>query len=134
MIKLNIKMIGAKVLDKKLQPEAIQKPMADGLKKIAILLERLVKQATVVDTGILRASITRKVGGSPGKLWAKVGTSVEYGKFVEFGTNKMEARHMEGLTKVLGEGMFTYSLVQLKKKMGGQLRKIGVGIEARFEK
>lgn len=134
MIKMNIKIIGAQALAKKLKPETIQKPMGDGIKKIAILLERLVKQATVVDTGRLRASVTHQISDNPKKLWAKVESLVEYGQFVEFGTTKMEARHMEDSAKVLGEGMFTYSLGQLKKKMGDELRKMGTKIKAKFDK
>ncbi|WP_236886645.1 HK97 gp10 family phage protein [Dehalococcoides mccartyi] len=63
------------------------------------------KKATVVDTGRLRASIATQISD----LSAEIGTNVEYAPFVEFGTSKMEARHLEGSSKVLGEGMFTFA-------------------------
>ncbi|GAH63167.1 unnamed protein product, partial [marine sediment metagenome] len=113
-----------------LSKDTIQKPLIDGLKKIVYTLEGLVKGATVVDTGILRASISSEVK----PLWGKVGTIVDYAPFVELGTSKMEARHMVGGIKVLGKGMFEYASELLKKKFPELLKGIGKAIQTRFEK
>ena len=48
---------------------------------------------------------------------AKVGTMVTYAPFVEFGTAKMEARHMEGGSKVYGTGPFGYTEGILEKTL-----------------
>lgn len=127
---LSIKLIGAEKLSKKLKPETITKPLSEGLKKITLSLEGLTKKATVVDTGRLRSSIVSEVAAEFGK----VATNVSYAEAVEFGTAKMEARHMEGGTKVFGIGMFAYGLKQLKGKMGNLLKGIGIAIEKRFNK
>jgi HK97 gp10 family phage protein len=45
------------------------------------------------DTGHLQASIThRLISQSAGRVNAEVGTNVVYGKYLEFGTEKMRAR------------------------------------------
>ena len=58
--------------------EAIQ----DGLKKACHMVETAAKEKCPVDDGTLRASITHSVEHDKGI----VGTNVEYGPYVEFGT------------------------------------------------
>jgi len=128
---ISVKLIGGDKLKSKLQPETIKKPLKDGLAKMTYLLERLVKQATPVDTGKLKSGIFSKIGENEGL----VATHVAYAEFVEYGTPRMDERHMEGGAKIVGKGvkgMFAFGLEQLKKKMPDQLRDIGVKIERRF--
>lgn len=121
---------GLEKLWRKLSPERLKDPAVAGLKRITLKLEGLIKKSTVVDTGRLRASIRHSFGESS----AIIGTSVEYARFVEYGTrphfppfralkgwarrhNANEAAvwwgiglygtksgHMEGSIKVRGEG------------------------------
>jgi HK97 gp10 family phage protein len=50
-------------------------------------------ETPAVDTGVLGNSInTQLVSSSDTSAFAEVGTGVEYGEFLEFGTSKMEAR------------------------------------------
>ena len=126
-VKLELK--GLQELQKKLQKQNVIQPLNEGLKKATLLLDREVKQATVVDTGRLRASITSKFASDFGQ----VGTNVQYAPFVEYGRGTMEARHMEGGTKVLGKGMFAYALEKLQDKMKGLLGDVANSIEARWQ-
>ena len=125
---LNIKIIGLEALHEKCSKETIKKPLTDGIKKLVFALEREVKTSTVVDTDRLRSSVFSKYGDNKGM----VGTNVQYAPFVEYGTARMEARHMEGGGKVLGQGMFSYATEQIKKKMSGFLKEIGAHIEQRW--
>ena len=127
-IGVTMKIIGLDKLTKKLDKKNVIDPLNDGVKRATFLLEREVKMATVVDTGRLRASITSQLGVGFGQ----VGTNVEYAPVVEFGRGKLQSRHMEGGTKVLGEGMFTFSLVKLSGKMRDLLGDVANSIEARW--
>lgn len=102
----SIKVTGAKEVASSLN-KGVKKPIENNLSKLALKVERNVKKATVVDTGRLRASMTHSM---PTRESALIGTNIEYASPVEYGTYKMEARHMEGGFKVLGEGMFAYTL------------------------
>lgn len=115
-------------LQKKLSGDTIKKPLDDGVKKITYALEAEVKKATVVDEGILRSGIFSRFGGGT----SEVATNVRYAPFIEYETANMEARHMEGSSKVLGTGMFAYGLEQLKKRMGDLLHKLGLNIEQKW--
>ena len=68
-----------------------------------------------------------------GAGFGQVGTNVEYASVVEFGVGKLEARHMEGGTKVLGEGMFAFGLRKLTDKMKDLLGDIAKSIETRWK-
>ncbi len=138
-IGVTMKIIGLDKLTKKLDKKNVIDPLNDGVKKATFLLEREVKMATVVGTaestgipgyvgGRLRASITSQFGAGFGQ----VGTNVEYAPVVEFGRGKLQSRHMEGGTKVLGEGMFTFSLGKLSGKMKELLGDVANSIEARW--
>ena len=89
---------------------SIDKPAQDGVRNIAKRLEAETKRATEVDTGRLRASMTHCMIG----MGAEVGSNVKYASFVEYGTENMEARHMEGSRKILGLGMLGYALQAIK--------------------
>lgn len=45
-----------------------------------------------VDMGTLRRSVTHTTGEENGKAYALVGTDLEYGRYLEFGTSKMKPR------------------------------------------
>jgi len=127
-IGVTLQIVGLDKLKKKLQEKNVTQPLNDGVKKATLLLDREVKQATVVDTGRLRSSMTSQFGAGFGQ----VGTNVEYASLVEFGSDKMPARHMEGGTKVLGEGMFAFGLRKLKDKMKELLGDVANAIEAKW--
>lgn len=101
--------------------KGLKNDIAKRVKTLAINVEIEVKKATVVDTGLLRSSMTR---GSPTPLSARIGTMTEYGEYIEDGTQYMEARHMEGGSKVLGEGMMAYTL----RKMAKLIKEFGVSV------
>ena len=127
-IGVTLSIIGLDKLKKKLQEKNVTQPLNDGIKKATLLLDREVKQATVVDTGRLRSSMTSQFGAGFGQ----VGTNVEYASVIEFGSAKMPARHMEGGTKVLGEGMFAFGLRKLTGKMKELLGDVANAIETRW--
>lgn len=130
MTGLTFKLIGADKLAKKLtDKDTIGKPVASGIKKIALKYAGMVKKATVWKTGELRSSITQEIGATS----ARVGTQVQYAPFVEWGTSRMEARHMEGGTKRLGQGMFGFALGLLREWMDKEGHDIHVEIEKRFD-
>lgn len=114
----------------KLGKQTIKQPLAEAVKKITLWLDRTIKVSTPVDTGRLRSSITSEITAETGK----VGTNVEYAGFVEYGTKRMEARHVsEGSsTRIKGKGPFTYSMEQLNSKMGDFLKELGDAIKVRF--
>ncbi len=138
-IGVTMQIIGLDKLKKKLNEKNVEQPLNDGIKKATLLLDREVKMATVVGTpestgipsyvgGRLRASITSQFGAGFGQ----VGTNVQYAPIVEFGRGNLQARHMEGGTKVLGEGMFAFSLGKLSGKMKDLLGDVANAIEARW--
>ena len=127
-IAVTLEVKGLQELQKKLQADVAIKPFHAGIKKATLLLQREVAMATVVDTGRLRASITPKLMGSFGQ----VGTNVQYAPIVEFGAGNIQARHMEGGRKVLGEGMFSFGLKKLAGKMKDILGDVANAIEARW--
>jgi len=128
---IGIELRGVEKLVKALSKETIRQPLEAGIKKATLLLDKLVRQSTPVDTGRLRSSIHSEVQ----PLYGKVGTIVQYAPFVEYGTRKMEARHVVpgSQVRVLGEGMFSYGLRLLKEQLPDLLREIGAEIKGKFE-
>lgn len=61
-----------------------------GLEKVGLVAEGYAKRLCPVDTGRLRNSITHTVGGDD--TAAYIGTNVEYGPHVEFGTSRSKAQ------------------------------------------
>lgn len=125
---VGVQLIGLDALRGKLKSSNITPAINSGIKKATLLLDREVKQATVVDTGRLRSSITSKLVSDSGQ----VGTNVEYAHAVEYGKGRMESRHMEGAAKILGKGMFAYGIEQMRGKMKGILGDVAKDIEARW--
>ncbi|OGO01397.1 MAG: hypothetical protein A2Y59_06695 [Chloroflexi bacterium RBG_13_52_14] len=130
MPNLSFGLEGKEQCQEKLKPDTIKKPMAETIKKAITFLDRSVKTSTPVDTARLRSSITSKVIGESGSVF----TNIEYAPYVEYGTKKMEARHVvEGASaRVLGKGPFTYALELLQNKMGELLDGLGAAIQSRF--
>ena len=127
-IGVTLQIVGLDKLKKKLNEKNVTQPLDVGIKKATLLLDREVKMATVVDTGRLRASMTSQFGAGFGQ----VGTNVQYAPIVEFGAGNIQARHMEGSAKVLGEGMFSFALKKLAGKMKNILGDVANAIEARW--
>lgn len=129
-VSLNVKILGVEQLLRKLKKETIKEPVDDGIRKATIWTERTVKVSTPVDTGRLRASITSTLLGQIGR----VATNVQYAQFVEYGTRKMEPRHViEGSSvRIKGEGMFSYTMGLLKEKVKEFIDDMGKAIVARF--
>ena len=125
-----LKFIGGEKLFAALKSsKTIGKPLDNGIRKITLYYDGLVKKATVVDTGRLRSSITHEL--NPKR--ASVGTNVQYAQFVEYGTQNMEARHMEGSRKVMGKGMFAHAWGQLQDWLGKGKHDIHVEIDKEFK-
>ncbi len=125
---LDFKMIGLAVLLKKLQKETIKTPLAEGIKKVTLFLEREVKKATPVQTGRLWSSIVSHT--TP--YFGTVGTNVYYAPFVEYGTRKMEPRYIMGGMRVFGLGMFGHAIRVWQSKAKDFIGGIGKAIEVKF--
>ena len=63
-------------------------PMRRGLTGAAFFIESEAKKRAPVDRGLLRAGITNEVDTAPIPQWARIGTEVAYGPFMEFGTGR----------------------------------------------
>jgi len=128
-IETRIEVKGIEELNKKLQPKTVKEPLADGIRKITLELDRTAKMATPVDTGFLGASITNEIAPEYGKIMIQT----DYASFVELGTKKMEARHVEGSKRVYGLGMFGYAIQVISKKMGDFMKELGINIERKMD-
>tara|TARA_Y100000310_G_scaffold2728_1_gene3544 strand:- start:10242 stop:10637 length:396 start_codon:yes stop_codon:yes gene_type:complete len=117
---------GLDKLKKKLNAKnTIEKPLDKQIKITTLKLEAEVKKATPVRTGRLTGSIFHDFSGDR----ATVGTNVEYAPYVEFGTQRMEARHVEGGTaRVEGVGPFTFAIQKL------DLQDVEVALKDKIEK
>ena len=62
------------------------------MEKACLLVERDAKRMCPVDTGRLRASLSHEIERSKDGTVGRVGTNVEYGVYVEYGTRKMSAK------------------------------------------
>ena len=65
-----------------------QKQAEKMVRSATLAVEQQAKQLAPVDTRALRGSITHRVSG----LQGEVGTSIEYGPYVEYGTYRMAAQ------------------------------------------
>ena len=128
-IETRIEVKGIEELNKKLQPKTVKEPLADGIRKITLELDRTAKMATPVDTGFLGASITNEIAPEYGRIMIQT----DYASFVELGTKKMEARHVEGSKRVYGLGMFGYAIQVISKKMGDFMKELGINIERKMD-
>jgi len=119
---LGVVIKGMEELSRTLDKKTITGPLADGIRDITLTLQEQVSMATPVKTTRLRSSIRAEVK----PLYGKVGTIVEYASAVEYGSGKMEPRHVtEGSSiRVLGEGPFSYGLGKLRENLSEHLQKI----------
>ncbi len=85
---------------------------AQALEAIGARAETHAKANTPVDTGNLRNSMAHAVSGDS----AYIGTNVEYGPYVEFGTSHNKAHHM--LKKAATEHGEEYKAIA-KAALGG---------------
>lgn len=131
MTGFRLELIGKEALLRKLDKGNFKKPVKDSIRKITLWFEATTKASTPVDTGRLRASVASKIQGQGGEVF----TNVQYAPFVEYGTQKMEARHVErgSSGRILGIGPFTYALERLHSKMGEFLGGLAKGIKVRFD-
>ena len=127
---IGIKLVGIEKLTKALSKETVKQPLEAGIKKITLLLDRFVKQSTPVDTNRLRSSIHSEVK----PLYGKVGTIVPYAPFVEYGTARMDARHVNpgSQVRIFGEGMFSAGSKLVMEKFPDLMKEIGVAIQSKW--
>src|SRR5947208_3283955 len=81
------RLIGEAELKGKLSTELAAGPVRRMFNRAAITVRNDAVGHTPVDTGRLRQSIAWEIDAAPLPLWARVGTNVEYGPDIEFGTN-----------------------------------------------
>jgi len=131
MTGFSFQLLGKAALLGKLDKGNFKKPVSTSIRKITMWFQATVMAATPVDKTRLRSSISAKVEPQSGEVF----TNVKYAPFVEYGTSKMEARHVErgSSARILGKGPFTYALEQLQNKMGQFLGELARGIKVRFE-
>ena len=86
-IKVSVKLHGADKLTKafRTSPKWLGQEIERGLENSALSVQREAQILAPVDTGRLRGSITYELDKAPIPKFAKVGPTVEYGAFVEFG-------------------------------------------------
>ena len=68
----------------------VDRRISDNLVTAALMVERTAKQTVPVLTGALKRSITHQP--EVPKREVKVGSNLDYAKYVELGTSKMSAR------------------------------------------
>ena len=136
MAEIEMSIEGMEQLQKKLSDVAGSKSFDETIKEATLKLHNYVKITTPVDTGRARASIWNVIGNKGVRTWGKVGTNVFYYPFIEFGTKKMEARHVtpESSIRILGEGPFAHSITEFKKDMPEIANQIAIGIENTWNK
>jgi len=133
-----IKLIGAKKLIGSLtSKDTVSKPTEAGLKKLAMSAKGELIKATVVAEGTARSNIAAapiQYASFQAIVTHGAGPGSSYIPFLETGTSKMEARHMEGGRKVIGEGegMFSYVRKWLAGKMSEAAKHIAKDIEHKF--
>lgn len=73
---------------------AVKAALLEGVAAAGAYVEGRAKELCPVDTGTLRRSIHTELQtqAKPGETHAFVGTSLEYAKYVEFGTSRMRAQ------------------------------------------
>ena len=131
MAGFRLEVLGKDKLLRRLNKRNAEKPIAQSIRKITMWFEATAKVSTPVDTGRLRSSVASKVEPHAGAIF----TNMQYAPFVEYGTQKMEARHVEkgSSARRLGKGPFTYTLEQLQQKMRSFLGDLAHGIKVRLE-
>ena len=135
-IGMTIKLIGAEKLIKTLaSKDTIGKPAEAGIRKLAMSAKGELIKATVVAEGTARSNIASapiQYAAFSAIVTHSSGPGSSYIPYLETGTSKMEARHMEGSSKVLGVGMFSYVRKWLGGKVAEAATHIAKGIEDKF--
>ncbi len=137
-IGMTIKLIGAEKLIKSLaSKDTVNKPAEAGIKKLAMSAKGELTKATVVAEGTARSNIAAtpiQYASFQAIVTHGSGPGSSYIPYLETGTSKMDARHMEGGSKKIGEGegMFSYVKKWLAGKMGEAARSIAKDIEDKF--
>lgn len=72
--------------------EKLQLRSTGDLQRVAIAVQNEARQLCPVDTGRLRASIQHVMGEDDRGPYADVGTNVQYGPYVEYGTSRQAAQ------------------------------------------
>ncbi len=72
----------------KCSPALIAGPLRAFWERACISVENRARETCVVDTGRLRSSIGHEIDNANVPEWAKVGSSVYYAPFVEYGTGR----------------------------------------------
>ena len=90
------------------------------VRKLNEVVERRAKQRAPVDTGALRSSINTVIEGDVySAMAAEVGTEVNYGVFVELGTERMAPQPYLGPAFDEVEPSFVQALQQISPLGGG---------------
>ncbi len=93
--------------------DAMGSALAHGLEQIGFAAEGHAKAKCLVDTGRLRNSITHaQVDGHT----EAIGTNVEYGKYVELGTSRMDAQPF--LVSAISGHVDEHGIIQFKLEKG----------------
>lgn len=90
MPSISFKVIGAADLEKKLARigATAADPLAAAVHAGALLVQNSAKQKAPKRTSTLRRSITIEVGREGDQVIARIGPTVEYGVYMEFGTGR----------------------------------------------
>ena len=120
-IGLSLKLLGVEKLIKKLDSKTVRDPLLDSIKKAAITIQNLVKEASPRDTGTMAQRVTHQLHSDPGNLYARVYSPVDYTSYVEEGTRPhyppvepiIEWARRHGMPKSAG-----YAIVQKIGKFG----------------
>jgi hypothetical protein len=81
-----VSVTGMEELRRKLTPKMVGEPLRTCFQKATKVLLHRARGGAPVDSGALRASLGREIDGGAVPKWAKVGTDLYYGPFVEHGT------------------------------------------------
>lgn len=129
---IKFELLGKEALMRKLDSNNFKRPISESIRKLTLWFEANVIVSTPVITTRLRSSVTSKIEPQGGAVF----TNVEYAPFVEYGTKRMEARHVErgSSARRLGIGPFTYVMEKLlPDKMRNFSGEIVKKLKARFE-
>lgn len=131
-----IKLVGADRIIKSLSSkDTVGKPAETGIKKLAMSAKGELIKATVVAEGTARSNIAAapiQYAQFSALVTHGSGPGSSYIPFLEAGTSKMEARHVEGGKKILGVGMFSYVKKWLAGKVNEAANHIAKDIERKF--
>lgn len=115
---------GAEEFIGKLAPSLLVRPLRRLLQRAAIYTQGEARELAPVDTGRLRSSLDYEIDENDPPLWAKVGTSVFYAPYQEYGTGAF-AEGDTGLGASLGSiGGPARGGIRPKRYLRGALQKL----------